>query len=140
MDDDDHYGPNHLTDLHTAHTYTNADIVGKWGNIVYLAARDLTIDYRVDREENFGTHLPGATMLIERSLLESHRFSRVNRGVDATLHTRIREEGSSLYSTHRFNFIRVRHSDHTYLRGDEEFLANSSGVLRNGLDVANSMM
>jgi hypothetical protein len=140
MDDDDHYGPHHLTDLTTAHTYSNADITGKWGNIVYLAHKDLTLDYQVHREETFGTHLPGATMLLARTLLEAHRFGRVNRGVDANLWLRMRQEGALLYSTHRFNFIRVRHSDHTYQRGDEAFLGLSTGHLRSGLDLTGSMI
>jgi hypothetical protein len=140
MDDDDHYGPNHLTDLTTAHTYSNADIVGKWGNIVYLTERDVTLDYQIEREEKFGTHLPGATMLMERRLLNEYRFARVNRGVDATLWMRIRQDRGRLYSTHRFNFIRVRHDDHTYDRQEEGFLALSSGYLRLGLDLSGSML
>ena len=140
MDDDDHYGPNHLTDLITAHTYSNADITGKWGNIVYLAGSNLTTDYQTDREEQFGTHLPGATMIMERVLLEQYRFERVKQRVDSSLWRRMRADGRSLYSTHRFNFIRVRHSDHTYMRGDEAFLATSTGDLRKGLDLDGSMI
>jgi hypothetical protein len=140
MDDDDHYGPNHITDLITAHTYSNADITGKWGNIVYLAGSNLTTDYQTDREEQFGTHLPGATMILERVLLEQYRFERVKRRVDSSLWRRMRADGRSLYSTHRFNFIRVRHSDHTYMRGDEAFLATSTGDLRKGLDLDGSMI
>jgi hypothetical protein len=138
MDDDDHYGPHHLTDLITAHTYSNADITGKWGNIVYLSSHELTIDYRVDQEERFGTHLPGATMLIERTKLAEYRFARVSRQVDSTLWKRLIDDGSQLYSTHRFNFIRVRHSDHTYERSIEGFLANSTGRIRSGLDIDGS--
>jgi hypothetical protein len=140
MDDDDHYGPNHLTDLHTAHTYSNADITGKWGNIVYLADEDLTLDYQVTKEETFCTHLPGATMFLERTVLEAYRFERVKSRVDATLWIRLRRDGYRLYSTHRFNFVRVRHSDHTFTRGDEAFFAQSSGRLRPQLDLKNSMI
>jgi len=140
MDDDDHYGPNHITDLITAHTYSNADITGKWGNIVYLEGSDLTLDYQTDREEQFGTHLPGATMFMERELLQRYRFGRVNRRIDSTLWRRMRRDGRRLYSTHRHNFIRVRHTDHTYNRGDEAFLATCTGDLRKGLDLTGSMI
>jgi hypothetical protein len=140
MDDDDHYGPNHLTDLITAHTYSNTDITGKWGNIVYLSRYNLTVDYRIEREERFGTHLPGATMLMEKSLLDEYRFSRVNRQVDSTLWVRLTRDRRRLYSTHRYNFIRVRHVDHTYQRGDERFLAFSTGRLRPGLDIEASIL
>jgi hypothetical protein len=140
MDDDDHYGPNHLTDLHTAHTYSNADITGKWGNIVYLADTNLTLDYLTQQEETFGSHVPGGTMFVRRDMLERYRFARVNTAVESTLWKRMRPDGSTLYSTHRFNFIRVRHSDHTALRGDEVFLSKSSGDLRFGLDLERSML
>jgi len=140
MDDDDHYGPNHLTDLITAHTYSNADITGKWGNIVYLANHQITIDYLVRKEESFGNHLPGATMFLERVLLEEYRFLRVNRHVDSSLWLRMRGDGWRLFSTHRFGFIRVRHSDHTFQHGDEQFMAGSSGNLRSGLDLSGSMI
>jgi hypothetical protein len=140
MDDDDHYGPNHLTDLHTAHTYSNADVVGKWGNIVYITASDITLDFQVDREEEFGQHVAGATMMIAAHVLNTYRFVRVSRHLDSTLWSRMRNDGLTIYSTHRFDFVRVRHSDHTFLRGDEEFLAKSSGDLRPGLDLQGSMI
>jgi hypothetical protein len=140
MDDDDHYGPHHLTDVHTALTYSNADVTGKWGNIVYLARENVTLDHQVHREESFGVHLPGATLLISRSALQRLRFNRVNRQIDSTLWRRVRDSGLTLYSTHRFGFIRIRHGEHTYLRGDEEFLARSTGHLRRGLDLAGSTL
>jgi hypothetical protein len=140
MDDDDHYGPNHLLDLHTAHDYSNADVTGKWANIVYLATRNLTIDYQAIKTESFGRHLPGATMLARREVLARYRFSRVNRSIDSTLWSRMKSDDLRLYSTHRFNFIRVRHGEHTFVSGDESFLAASTGFLRKGEDHEASMI
>jgi hypothetical protein len=140
MDDDDHYGPHHLTDLITAHTYSNADITGKWGNVVYLAERDLTIDYQIDREESFGAHIPGATMFMRDEFLRRYRFYRVNRAIDSTLLSRVKRDRGLLYSTHRYNFIRVRHSGHTFVRSDAEFLARSSNEWRRGLQADDSML
>jgi len=140
MDDDDHYGPHHLTDVHTALTYSNADITGKFANIVYLEQRGLTMDWLIEKDEAFGTHLPGATILIERDLLSRYRFARVNQGEDSALHRTLMADGRRLYSTHRFNFIRVRHGSHAYQRGDESFLSVSSGDFRHGLDLEHSML
>jgi hypothetical protein len=140
MDDDDHYGPNHLTDLHTAHTYSNADVTGKWANIVYLASSDLTIDWQATKTESFGRHIPGATMLIKREALARYRFSRVNRSIDSTLWRRMKSDDLWLYSTHRFNFVRVRHGEHTFVTGDESFLAASTGFMRKGEDNEASMI
>jgi ribosomal protein S10 len=138
MDDDDHYGPHHLTDLHTAHTYSNATITGKWSNVVYLSSFDLTLDWRVEFEEKFGSHIPGATMLGERDAVRSYRFARVQRNVDGSLWIRMRSDGRSLYSTHRFNFVRIRGGDHTFQRGDEAFVGNSTGHFLSGLDLSHA--
>ncbi|CAN5862059.1 hypothetical protein BH23ACT5_BH23ACT5_01870 [soil metagenome] len=70
MDNDDHYRPNHLLDLYAAHSYGGAQVVGKASNIVYPEDHDMTIDWRTDREERFGPHVPGATMLLARDLLD----------------------------------------------------------------------
>jgi hypothetical protein len=79
-------------------------------------------------------------MLILRSLLQRHRFSRVSQGEDSLLLRAVSAEGGLLYSTHRYNFIRVRHGDHSFLRGDAQFLADSSGFLRRGLDFSQTMV
>ncbi|CAN5776202.1 hypothetical protein BH23ACT4_BH23ACT4_06990 [soil metagenome] len=136
MDDDDHYGPHHLTDLHTALTYSNANITGKWANVVYLERRDLSLHWKVEKEESFGTHLPGATMFGVRDLVMRYRFGRVNRGVDSELWSRLRRSGAKLYSTHRFGFIRVRHGNHTYRSDDTKFIASSKGEICRGLDIS----
>ena len=136
MDDDDYYGPHHITDLLCAHTYSNADIVGKWGNITYLESSDVTIDSRLDREEHFGSHLPGATWLIEADVIRLFGYGRVTWSVDTEVLKRMARFGARFYSTHRFNFIRVRHGDHTFDRDDSWFMEASSGEPRNGLDPA----
>jgi hypothetical protein len=122
MDDDDHYGPGHLSDLLLAMTYSRADVVGKLANFVHLSKLDVTIDRYLVREESFVWHLPGATMLIHRELLAAYRFPRVRSGVDTALYTRLHADGARRYSTHRFNFIRHRGDQHTYARTDQEFL------------------
>lgn len=125
MDDDDYYGPEHLNDLLAAFLYSGADIVGKWANWVYLKGYDQTISWSLDREESFGGHLPGATIFMERSLIDKVRFGRVPRAIDSELYNRLEMIGGRLYATHRYNFVRVRHGEHTYKKPDEIFLANS---------------
>jgi hypothetical protein len=122
MDDDDHYGPGHLTDLLLALRYSRADVVGKLANFVYLAGDDVTIDRYLTHQESFVWHLPGATLLTHRETLAAYRFSHVRRAVDTTLYKRLHADGGRRYSTHRFNFIRYRGGQHTYARTDAEFL------------------
>jgi hypothetical protein len=103
-------------------TYSRADVVGKLGNFVYLSERDVTMDRYLVREESFVWHLPGATLLTHREVLQAYRFSRVRSAVDTTLYERLHRDGARRYSTHRFNFVRFRGDQHTYARTDEEFL------------------
>lgn len=136
MDDDDIYGPNHLLDLLAAYRYTGADIVGKWSNFVHFAASNKTISWYVEQEERFGGHLPGATMLMRRDFLTRYRFGRVRRAVDSDLRDRVVADGGQLYSTHRYNFVRVRHDSNTYRSyTNKDYLALSSGKKRRGLDL-----
>jgi hypothetical protein len=134
MDDDDVYGPAHLWDLHTALSYARAAAVGKLSNVTYLAGPDLTVDWRIGDQERKVHHLPGATMMMRREVIERYRFARVSRGVDTSLWERLAREGEALYSTHRLNFIRVRHGEHTYVRPDEDFLALATTVPEAGLN------
>ena len=122
MDDDDHYGPQHLTDLMVAATYADASAVGKLANPTYLTESNSTVDWRIGDQEKHVHHLPGATMLIRRDLLDRYRFSRVEQSVDATLWRRMTADGHQLYSTHWLNFVRVRHGDNTYRRPEDDFI------------------
>ncbi len=67
--------------------------------------------------------------------LRRFRFQRVRRHVDTDLLLRIRSAGGSLYSTHRFNFTRVRHDSHTFDREDQYFIDHSVDM-KDGFDRA----
>ena len=133
MDDDDHYGSGHLSDLVVALQYSGADIVGRWATAVYLERQDITVHGDLDRQERWATHLPGATMLIRGEVLRRLRWRHVPNAVDTELVRAIVSDGGSVYSTHRFGFIRTRHDDHTFARTDRSF---RRGVLQPGLDNA----
>lgn len=134
MDDDDYYGEHHLYDLLVAHSYVDAAIVGKWSNFVWFEQDKKLVNWRVDKQEVYVPHLPGATWLGRAELIRSYGFSRVRRSVDSTLLDRLRGDGYRLYSTHRFNFVRSRHSDHTYKTNNDKFIKDSDGRIYNELD------
>ncbi|CAN5861998.1 hypothetical protein BH23ACT5_BH23ACT5_01860 [soil metagenome] len=52
----------------------------------------------------------------------------------------MKSDGLRLYSIHRFNFVRVRHGEHTYERSDDDFLSEALPEKRQGLDLAGSML
>jgi hypothetical protein len=132
FDDDDFYGEHHLSDLLVAHDYSSAEIVGKWAHEVYFDAEDFSIDWCLDRQEDYVDHLPGATILMRSELLKDLRFDSVPRAIDTHLFERLAKRNGRLYSTHRFNFTRVRHNDHTFHRDIEYFLKYSSNEIREG--------
>lgn len=134
FDDDDHYGPNHLNDLHLAYHYSGAMAVGKWANFVYLTGGDVTVDFVTHYGERFGSHLPGATLFMKRHDLRQLRFGRVKCAIDSDLYRRAAMRGGRLYSTHRYNFVRVRHDDHTYDQDEEHYIAGATAKPRKGLD------
>lgn len=140
MDDDDWYGPHHIDDLVAAWRYSRADIVGKWANIVYVSSVDKTVDFALKREEQYGKHLPGGTILTTREFISKVRFGSVKRGIDSELYRRIEMRGSVMYSTHRYNFIRVRHNDHTYAVDDSNWIDNVDTEPRPGLNVEDSFV
>lgn len=133
MDDDDHYGPGHLSDLVVALQYSHADIVGRWANAVYLERQDITVHGGLDRQERWATHLPGATMLIHGDVLRRWRWRHVPNAVDTELIRTIISDGGRAYSTHRFGFIRRRHGDHTFTGSNRRF---RPGRVHQGLDTA----
>lgn len=137
MDDDDHYGANHLSDLLVALQYSQADVVGRWSNAVYLEKEDRTVHTGLEHQERWATHLPGATMLARGDVLRRLGWRNVPNAVDTELVRSIISDGGLVYSTHRFGFIRHRHGDHTFARTDRGFRGAQAtpGLARDVLDV-----
>ena len=130
MDDDDYYGPNHINDLTTALHYSQADIVGKRSNFTMFMNLEVAGLWNADWTEISSRHLPGATMLMRGEVLRSLKFGRLRGGVDSDVLKRGRPLGSATYSTHPYNFVRVRQGDHTFTRPDEEFLEHTIGITK----------
>lgn len=134
MDDDDHYGPRHLSDLLLALRYSQADIVGRWANEVHVADDDITVVRDLDREERWAHHLPGGTLLAHADVMKAVRFRRVNRAIDTHLLRSIHAAGGVAYATHRFGYIRTRGGpDHTFEAHPE---AAGASAVRQGLDLS----
>jgi len=140
IDDDDHYGPNHLTDIHTAHTYSNADITGKTRAHTYLSEHDITVSQPAT-PETYGNRVAGGTITMDRPTAERYKFLRRPSQVDSTLFTRALEDGALVFSTHSMGYILSRNpGDHTWeMTGYEHFVKNADettdGVSRAVIEV-----
>ncbi len=136
MDDDDHYGPDHVWDLVLARQYSGAQIVGKALDWVYLESQDTTVFRPTYAAEKYADFVAGGTMLISRADLAAVGGWRpVPKSVDRALLDRLLADGGLVYRTHGIGYVYVRHSaGHTASVRDEHFLtkttATHAGLIR----------
>ena len=115
MDDDDWYGPDFVTDLLLARSYSGAELVGAPSEFHYLMPKDVTVR-RGHRAELYAHFVAGGTMLIERGLLrEVGSFRSVRRYVDAQLLRAVVRSGAAIYRTHGLGYLLRRNAaGHTW--------------------------
>jgi hypothetical protein len=134
MDDDDHYGPRHLSDLVLARDYTGAEVVGRTANFIHLSSVDRTVSFDVERQERWDPHhLPGPALLWDADLLRRVRFRRVPRAIDTHALRDAYRVGARVYATHRYQMVRARHGEHTYEEEDRHFLRRAGDQVWTGL-------
>jgi hypothetical protein len=123
MDDDDHYGPSHVTDLLVALRFSGASVVGKAAEHIYLGALDVTVR-RKRASERFGGRVAGGAIGCHRAVLaDIGGWAPVPRAVDSRLLAAVELAGGSVYQTHGFGFVLNRHGQrHTYPTGDSNYL------------------
>ena len=125
MDDDDLYGSEHVWDLVLAQEYSQAPLVGKGPEYVYLAASNRTVRRGIRRSELFGSaFIAGGALLVTRQVLERvGGWKRLpGTGTDQALVHAVRQV-ESIYRTHPRGFVLVRHGDiHTWDADDAWFL------------------
>ena len=117
MDDDDVYGTDHLWDLVLAREYSQAQLVGKWLEFIYLGTADRTIRWRNGGGERYQTSPPaGGALLISAADLEGcGGWRKVRAGVDTQLADDVLRAGGRVYRTHAIGFLLVRHRcQHTW--------------------------
>ncbi|GAB3407036.1 glycosyltransferase family 2 protein [Flindersiella endophytica] len=134
VDDDDRYGPDHLTDLFLAHRTSGADLVAKSARFVHLADEGKTIDRTWAAPEAFAVTPAGGTMLLSRGVLSAAGgWSLSPRHVDADLLTRVNATGGLTYRTHGLGYVYTRrHAGHTW-QADAAEMLNSGEILYEGL-------
>lgn len=116
VDDDDHYGYDHVTDLILAWHTSGADLVAKGARFVHLPDFDCTIDRGWAAPEAFNVTPAGGTLTIARSTLaQAGGWSGSSRHVDSDLSARVRARGGVTYRTHGLEYVYVRRTGgHTW--------------------------
>ena len=140
MDDDDHYGPNYLSDQLHALTYSGADVVGKQAHYMHLEAANAAILRFAEREHRFTDFVMGPTLMAPREVFIDHPFEHVRVGEDSGFLRAVRAAGKVVYSADRFNYFQVRTgSGHTWQVADAELMASGDlkfyGKLNDHVDI-----
>ncbi|MBG6223456.1 spore maturation protein CgeB [Arthrobacter sp. CAN_A2] len=124
MDDDDHYGPQYLSDQLFAMQYSDADVVGKQAHYMCLTESDAVILRAGGREHRFTDFVMGPTIMARAEVFRETPFPGVPRGEDTAFLKGVAAAGGSIYSADRFNYVQMRNgSGHTWQIGDAELLA-----------------
>ena len=134
LDDDDYYSPHHLWDLALAHEYSQAELVAKGAEYVYVASRDRTMRMFGRRGERYLGYpgVSGGAMLISRhDLAQAGGWRRVPRHVDTELARDVTCIGGRIYRTHGRGYLRVRHGDnHTWDVDESHFTGRATDAPR----------
>lgn len=117
VDDDDHYGRHHVTDLVIAWHSSGAEVAAKGSRFVHLPDREETIDRAWAAPELFDVSPAGGTLLLARSTLQQiGGWSHSPRHVDTDLLIRVKAAGGLVYRTHALEYVYVRRTaGHTWV-------------------------
>lgn len=125
VDDDDWYGPSHLSDLYTAWVYSEAQLVGRKLALVHFEATD-TLAVRSFFLEGYRWQVAGgAAMIASHDLAAVGGWRSQVRAVDRGLWSRLEDAGALTYSCTGPGYVHARHSEpHTWKVSDRYFLEN----------------
>ncbi len=143
MDDDDHYGERYLSDSGLAASFSEAEIVGKGVYFVYFEATETTALRENTPEHTFtSSTVAGNTVFIQTDAARDVMFAPLVRGEDTDFQRRAMSAGCRIYSTDRFNYLRVwdhELSERSWKITDAEFRAKCRGYTP-GLDLSRAMI
>lgn len=127
MDDDDIYGANYLVDALLAFNFSGADVVGKDSYFCYVESKNIMAIKQPGKDNRYSDFISGGTLVIRRQVFEKVKFHSRNRGEDTNFLKDCKDNGFSIYSSDKYNFIQMRYANtsaHTWTIQDEEYLKN----------------
>lgn len=133
FDDDDLYLPDYLLDQYLAMWDNHAEVVGKAANYIYFSSTNALALRRAQTTNQFTNFVAGATLMACKEIFEKFPFADVTRGEDTDFLRRLESAGVPVFSTNQFNFIVLRHGEHTWSTADH-LLVQSAEVETFGLN------
>lgn len=134
MDDDDTYGPWHLTDLVLAHRWSGADVVGKAPALVHLRSLNAALWFGGLPHECDSFVVAGGSVLLDTGTLQAAGgWAPARRGVDTVMLRRVQVDGGRVHATHPYGFVLVRSDEgHTWRQRPAAFAARAAAQWRGG--------
>lgn len=132
MDDDDYYGPEHLRDLIDTALDTNAEVVGRAMNYVYLEPLSISVrrfsPVGIQAVELWTDWVCGGTILVKREAAKAAGwFGKGTTAVDRYLLSHVTENGGKIYRTFGAGYIyRRTFTFHTYVTNYSKYLNNAN--------------
>ena len=132
IDDDDYYGPDHLRDLVDAILDTDADVVGRAMNYVFLEPLSITVrrfaPTGTQAVELWSDWVCGGTILVKRKVAESVGwFGKGTTAVDRFLLSGVTKKGGKIWRTFGAGYIyRRTFTFHTYVTNYSKYLNNAN--------------
>ena len=143
MDDGDYYGERYLSDSVLAASFSEAEIVGKGMYYVYFESTETTALRESTPEHAFtSATVAGNTIFIQADAARDVPFASFVRGEDTDFQRRAIGAGCRIYSTDRFNYLRVWDhplSERSWEISDSEFRKKCRDFSP-GLDLARAMI
>jgi cellulose synthase/poly-beta-1,6-N-acetylglucosamine synthase-like glycosyltransferase len=137
FDDDDYYAPLYLKDAIRTMKKTKAHVVGKKAHYMWLMGKKLLILRYPNREKDWVSILPGATLVIRKSVFKHVKFSNISRGEDDRFCRKCKARGFKLYSGSKMNFAALRRrfsENHTWIISEKKLLSGNVKKIRNITD------
>ena len=134
VDDDDYYYPNYLIDSWIAKQFSEADIVGKYSQFVYLESANMTIQRFGHLQNRYSKYVAGATIFCETEFVKKFMFSEKSKAVDSDIIRRVLEQQGTLYCTHPYEFCIFRaenKEEHTWQIPDVTLLRSADVLFYN---------
>lgn len=122
VDDDDWYGPHHLTDLVTAWHYSEAQLVGRMLSLVHFEQTDTLVVRRLFLEGYRWRTAGGGSMIGRHDLAAIGGWRPQYTAEDRGLWLRLQEAGGLAYTCSGPGYVHVRHAEpHTWDVSDDHF-------------------
>lgn len=136
FDDDDYYGPDYLNESIYQLKNKKADIIGKSCIYIYFKDKRALRLHNKSKENRFVNRVCGSTLFFRKDIIDKIKFQNLNLSEDRLFCKDVRDNGLSIYSTSKQNYIYIRSSiqKHSW-RIHNDYLYNASSRIAESINL-----